>query len=1162
MDHYQLKNLNSNEGISRHTHDALWEWDVQAGTVWWNEGFRDLFGYQNVNQFLTYDTWYDCVHPDDRERVTAGINNCLREKHLFWQEEYRFKKADEVFVSVLERASVQIKNGEVIRMIGSIVPLTEWNERVEHEERIRLALDSAQLGTWDLNLSTRVVTLDKRCQELHALGAATALSYDSMIQHIYSFDRSRIESAVRDSLNKNSGGDYDQEYRIEHGDGSLRWVRSKGRAYFDSEGSAYRFAGTSLDITAEKRKDQVIRDVETRFQTAFDNASLGIAMSDQDGRIFLVNKAFAELVGYSQEELYLDNWQKITHPEDLALNTEMIRRLWTGEDSTMNLDKRYIKKDGSTVWANLNSTIIPNAKGEPDTMFSIVRDIGEERKAQVQQEKLLSLVSNSVELMAVLETNGTSSYINKAGYELLGFTSQQEASETHISSLLSAEDFEKLKKEVIPAIDGKGKWSGNMMVRNAASGEMFPVQNSSMRIDDPYTNEAVAVGLVMRDLRSEYEATLQLRASEERFRAVVEQSPVAIGILKGPDLIVEAANDPLLHLWRKKADILHKPIIEALPEIKDQPFPKLLRDVYTTGKTFKGYEVLALLEKDGVLEDAWFNFVYSAMYDREKIVGVMVIASEVTEQVKAKKDLEKSENRFRNLVDDAPIPIGVYVGREMRITLANQKILDTWGKGATVIGKTFYEALPELKNQGFFELLDGVFTSGKTYQATEDKVDLVMNGKLQTFYFNFTYKALHDSEGNIYGVINTATDVTALVHAREGLKEAQEKLRIAIETAKLGTWTIDPINRVAFFADRLRDLFGFEENEVEMMLGLQCIHEKDRDRVTAKLLEALQPGSDGAYEDEYTIVNIRNQQEYIIRSVGKVFFENDRAEYIIGTVQDITNQRLTEQQLESVVAVRTEELKNANLFLQRSNEELEQFAYVASHDLQEPLRKIRMFSGMLKEISSVEKDRQAVNYLDKVISSAERMSNLIQDLLNFSRINREPDGHELIDLNIILKQVKEDFELLIRQKGASLTIGHLSQIQAIPLQMNQLFYNLIGNALKFTDEKRKPEIKVSSVLADENALKHLQDRKHKAYCLLTVEDNGIGFEDELAEKIFTIFQRLHVRSEFEGTGIGLALCKKIVIQLGGAIWAHGEPGKGSTFYIVLPCIPPSSGSSH
>jgi signal transduction histidine kinase len=260
---------------------------------------------------------------------------------------------------------------------------------------------------------------------------------------------------------------------------------------------------------------------------------------------------------------------------------------------------------------------------------------------------------------------------------------------------------------------------------------------------------------------------------------------------------------------------------------------------------------------------------------------------------------------------------------------------------------------------------------------------------------------------------------------------------------------------------------------------------------------------------------------------------------------EIRNARSDNALLEKKVQERTMDLN-------KINKELEDFAYVASHDLQEPLRKITTFSQLLRNTLSSE-NSQAHLFLNKIAASSERMRILIKDLLNFSRLSDTNVRYEPTDLNLVLKEVISDFELLIGQKDAQISYGDLPVIEAIPLQMGQLFYNLISNALKFTDSSRRPQISVRSFRLSPEEVQQmaLLDPAH-IYYRIEFRDNGIGFEQQYADRIFTIFQRLNGRTHYNGTGIGLALCKKIVLNHQGEIYVVAKENEGATFIVILP----------
>ncbi len=234
--------------------------------------------------------------------------------------------------------------------------------------------------------------------------------------------------------------------------------------------------------------------------------------------------------------------------------------------------------------------------------------------------------------------------------------------------------------------------------------------------------------------------------------------------------------------------------------------------------------------------------------------------------------------------------------------------------------------------------------------------------------------------------------------------------------------------------------------------------------------------------------------------------------------------------------------------LGRSNAELEQFAFVASHDLQEPLRKIQSFGDRLKIKCNGSLAADALNYLERMQNASARMRTLIDDLLAFSRVIRDSQPFVQVDLAVIAKEVLGDLEVLLEKSGGRVEVGDLPTLDGDTTQMRQLLLNLIGNALKFQPPNSKPLVKVSA--------RKLVSISGEERCELTFEDNGIGFEEEYAEKIFAVFQRLHGRGEYEGTGVGLAICRRITDRHQGTIIARSKPGEGATFIVNLPVHQP------
>lgn len=405
-----------------------------------------------------------------------------------------------------------------------------------------------------------------------------------------------------------------------------------------------------------------------------------------------------------------------------------------------------------------------------------------------------------------------------------------------------------------------------------------------------------------------------------------------------------------------------------------------------------------------------------------------------------------------------------------------------------------------------------------------------------------------------------------LVNSLRKTEESEEYLRGAINLAELATWTIDVQNNRLHFSKALRNWIGASENDMDLDDLFPVIQADERERVRASILKAYTPESGGAFQEHYSIVNKVSGRKRILESIGKTIFnENGAASKMVGTARDITAQQNLQLELEQQISERTkdiertneklritiEELATSNSNLIRSNDELAQYAYVASHDLQEPLRKIRTFSDILTKRSDlIPNDKK---YVDKISKSALRMSDLIKNLLEYSKILQSDLKNTQVDLSQVFENVMKDFELVIEEKQAVIETSNLPVIEGVEFQINQLFCNLISNALKFSQDGIAPRITIGSrPVANDELTKLFGKIPDVNFIDISFTDNGIGFERQYIKQIFEIFGRLHLREIYPGSGIGLALCKRIVSNHNGYIHVESEVGKGSTFHIILP----------
>lgn len=494
-------------------------------------------------------------------------------------------------------------------------------------------------------------------------------------------------------------------------------------------------------------------------------------------------------------------------------------------------------------------------------------------------------------------------------------------------------------------------------------------------------------------------------------------------------------------------------------------------------------------------------------------------------RLKAEKALIESKSFLDEIINSISDPVFVK-DRQHRWVLLNDAYCQFMGYSRDeLLGKSDYDFFPENEAEVFWRKDEEVFVSGDENINEEEFTDSDNN-----LHIIVTKKTLYaDISGEKY-IVGIIREITQIKEAQRAIKESEEKYRELVENANSSIVKMDKNGNITFFNEFAEKFFGFSKEEIigKNVVGTIVPDTESSGRNLKKLVYEILKNPEAYHCHENENITKENKRVWVSWANRSIYNEKGELTGVLSVGTDITERKQIEKDRENLI-----------IELERSNDELRQFAYITSHDLQEPLRTIASFTQLLERRYKGQLDKDADEYIEFIVEGSKRMKEMIQGLLEYSKIGKTEKGMKPVKTENILEKVISNLITSIEENNATITHDPLPEVVGDENQLIRLFQNLIGNALKFRKKDVPPKIHISAVLDENNNY------------IFSIADNGIGMDLKFKDRIFEVFKRLHTIDQFEGTGIGLAISKRIIEKHGGKIWVESKHGMGSVFYFTL-----------
>ncbi len=928
-------------------------------------------------------------------------------------------------------------------------------------------------------------------------------------------------------------------------------------------------AGVLISVTLKSAKvhvqasEEKEREDEKQFTALANNIQNLAWMATPEGWIYWYNDRWYEYTGTTPGEMEGWGWTSVHDPEYLP---KVIESWQHSIKSGERFEMVFPLKGADNIYRPFLTLVFPLR----DRSGNIVRWIGTNTdisKQKEAEEQFRQMAERMPQKIWTSDPHGNRTYFNQTMLDYTGLAFK-DLEGWGWKRIIHPDDWDQTKERLDHSIK---------------TGEDYHTRNRLLRRDGKYLWHIVRAipiknenGTVKMWIGTNTEIHDQVELSEYLQKNLSERENRIQTILQhAPDAIISIDDEGFITSWNSEAtkvfgwneiEAVGKTLTSTIiPRRYHAGHDNGMKHFLSTGEgpvINRPVEVVAT-KKDGAEIPVELKISTSRMDGRHIFIGFI---RDISLRKQAEEIIRNKTNQLIEAQELAHIGSWEWDVRHDRIEWSDE-LFRIFGLEPQEFVAT-YESYLNYIHEDDRELVNGIVTQALSDRMPFQFFHKVLRRDGSVRIISASGRVFTDKAGDILRMTGTAQDVTNQKRYEEELKLSEERfLKIFHNNPVPMTLSEVKSNKIRFANNLFYNTFGYDSTEVlghsaeELELidpeeyqhvvgrifgyigeqrSLDEVQALSRDETEVLLLKLKQVEQMKDFEILYTRKNGQKFPAIVSFEVIRIGAES----YIVTSYQDITERKKIE-----------ERLRIQNEQLDQANKELESFAYVSSHDLQEPLRKIQTFVSLIEETEAGNLSDYGLDKFRKIQASASRMQTLIKDLLAFSSTASSERKFEAVDLMDLIEEVKDDLSLEISQKNAKIEIGEACTAKLIPFQFRQLMSNLIGNALKFSKSDVAPSIKINCVIDKGKKFDFKKLSPELAYCHITVEDNGIGFSQDQNERIFDVFQRLHGRDQYTGTGIGLAIVKKIVENHDGFISAQGVPGIGATFHVYVPCKP-------